>query len=147
MAGSEVPFMFLMAYFLKKVGFKKLLLFCSMVYVVRMFISAYAVTVNGLVYTQALQGVTYAVLTPISMSYLSQILDERVRSMAVTTFAAVTASLSGILSNLITSTFLAAGLSEQNALVLFAFSALLGFLLALYGTLRKIWEIKQINTL
>jgi len=142
MAGSEVPFMFLMAYFLKKIGFKKLLLFCSLVYVVRMFVSAFAVTVNGLIYAQLLQGLTYAVLMPIIMSYLSQILDERVRSMAVTTFAAVTTSLSGILGNLITSTFLAAGLSAQNALVFFAFSALLGFLLALYGALRKIWEIK-----
>jgi len=141
MAGSEVPFMFLMAYILKKVGFKKLLLFCCMAYTVRMFISAYAVTVNGLIYTQALQGITYAVLMPISMSYLSQILDERVRSMAVTTFAAITASFSGILSNFVTSAFLATGLSAQNALVLFAFLALLGFLLALYGSLRKIWEI------
>jgi len=144
MAGSEVPFMFLMAYILKKVGFKKLLLFCSMVYTVRMFISASAVTVNALVYTQALQGVTYAVLIPISMSYLSQIVDERVRSMAVTTFAAITASLSGILGNLVTSTFLVAGLSAQNALVLFAFLALLGFLLALYGSVRKIWETNSL---
>jgi len=142
MAGSEVPFMFLMAWLLKKLKFQKLLLFCGIVYVIRMFISAYAVTVNGLVFTQALQGLSYAVLMPITMSYLSQILDERVRSMAVTTFAAVTTSLSGIIGNLVTSAFLAAGLSAQNALVLFAFSALLGLLLALYGALRKIWEIK-----
>jgi len=143
MAGSEVPFMFLMAWLLKKIKFKKLLLFCGLIYVVRMFICAYAATINSLIYSQALQGLSYAVLMPITMSYLSQILDERVRSMAVTTFAAVTSSLSGIIGNLAASAFLAAGLSSQNALVLFAFSALLGFLLTLYGALRKIWEIKN----
>lgn len=141
MAGSEVPRMFLMAYIMKRTGHKKLLVFSSMVYVVRMFITASASTVNGLIYVQLLQGLTYAVLLPVSMSYLSQIVDERVRTTAVTTYTAITASLTGILGNLITSALLSAGFSAQNALIVFAFSALVGFILALYGSVRRIWDI------
>ena len=138
-AGSEVPFMFLMAYFMKKVGYKKLLVLCGMFYAIRMFITASVGTVDGLLYTQLFQGLTYAVLIPVSMSYLSRIVDERVRSTAITTYSAITWSLSSILANLTTSAFLSAGFSAQSALIFFAFSALLGFFLALYGSVRKIW--------
>jgi PPP family 3-phenylpropionic acid transporter len=138
-AGSEVPLMFLMAYILNKVGFKRLLVFCSAIYVVRMFVTASIATVDGLIYVQVLQGLTFAVLLPISMSYLSRILDERIRSTAVTTYTAITMSLTGILANLITSTLLATGFSAYTALTVFAFSALIGFSLTLYGVIRKIW--------
>jgi len=140
MAGSEVPFMFLIVFFLNKAGFKKLLLFCGIVYVIRMFVSASAGSVNALIYTQLMQGMTYAVLIAISMSYLPRIVDERVRAMAVTTFSAITASLSGITGNLITSSFLTAGYSAQNTLVLFGFLALIGVLLALYSSIRRVFE-------
>jgi oligosaccharide:H+ symporter len=138
-AASEVPLMFLMAFITKKVGFKKLLVFCSTVYAIRMFITASVGTVNGLIYVQLLQGFTYAVLVPVSMNYLSTILDERVRSTAVTTYAAITTSLTGILGNLTTSTLLATGFSAQSALIVFAISALLGFILTIYGSIRKTW--------
>jgi MFS family permease len=138
-AVSEVPFMFLMAYILNKVGFRKLLIFCSALYAFRMFLTASITTVDGVIYAQMLQGLTYAVLLPISMSYLSQILDERIRSTAVTTYTAVTASLTGILANFITSTLLATGFTAQIAIIVFASSALIGFSLTVYGMARKIW--------
>jgi MFS transporter, PPP family, 3-phenylpropionic acid transporter len=138
-AVSEVPLMFLMAFIIKKVGVKKLLVFCSAVYALRMFITASVGTVDGLIHVQLLQGFTYAVLIPVSMNYLSQILDERVRSTAVTTYTALTSSLTGILGNLITSALLATGFSAQSALIVFAISALLGFTLTIYGSIRKIW--------
>jgi len=141
MAFSEVPFMFMMAFLIKKTGYKKLLIVCSLAYAVRMFITASVSTVNGLIYVQLLQGLSYAVLLPVSMSYLSQIIDERVRSTAVTVYTAVTNALTGILGNLITSAFLTAGFSAQNALVFFVISALIGFILTLYGWIRKIWDI------
>ena len=139
MAASEVPLMFMMAFITKKVGFKKLLLFCSALYAVRMFITASVGTVNGLIYVQLLQGFTYAVLVPVSMNYLSIILDERVRSTAITTYTAITTSLTGILGNLITSALLATGFSAQSALIVFAISALFGFILTMYGSIRRIW--------
>jgi len=139
MAGSEVPFMFLTAYILNRVGFKKLLAFCGAVYVIRLFIMASVETVDGLLYVQLLQGLTFAVLLPISMSYLAQILDTRIRATAVTIYSAVTMSLTGILGNLTTSALLATGFSVQTALIVFAFAALMGFSLTLYGVVRKIW--------
>jgi len=131
--------MFLMALLLKRVGFKKLLIFCSLAYLIRMIITAFIGTVDGLIYVQLLQGLTYAVLIPISMSYMSKILDERVRSTAVTTYAAVTVSLNGIIGNLITTSLLTAGFSAQVALLVFAGLALIGFLIVIYGMVQKIW--------
>jgi len=138
-AVSEVPLMFLMAFIIKKVGVKKLLIFCSAAYAIRMFITASVGTVDGLIHLQLLQGFTYAVLVPVSMNYLSIILDERVRSTAITTYTAITTSLTGILGNLITSALLATGFSAQSALIVFAISALLGFILTMYGSIRRIW--------
>ena len=139
MAVSEVPCMFLMAFVMKKIGHKKLLIFCSITYTIRMFITAAVGSINALIYVQLLQGISYAVLLPVSMSYLSRIIDGRVRSTAVTTYGALTSSLTAVLGNFITSSFLASGHSAQSALVFFGFSALLGFFLALYGTIKKIW--------
>ena len=141
MAGSEVPVMFLIAYIMKKTGQKKLMLFGALVYVIRMFVTASVTTVDSLIYVQLLQGLSYAILMPVSISYLSQIVDERVRTTAVTTYTAITSSLTGILGNLITSTLLSTGFSAQNALIFFAFSALIGFILTLYGSIRKIWDL------
>jgi len=139
MSGSEVPLMFLMAFIMKKTGFKKPLLFCSIAYVVRMCITASVVTVEGMVYVQLLQGITYAILIPLAMSYLSQILDERIRSTAVTIYMAVIVSLGGILGNLITSALLAAGYSAQTALIVFAFSSVIGMILTVFSIIRKVW--------
>ena len=36
-------------------------------------------------------------------------------------------------------------LGEEHALIFFAFSALFGFALALYGLMRKIWDINHMN--
>jgi len=141
MAFSEVPAMFLMAFIIKKIGYKKLMFICSIAYVIRMIINASIASVNGLIFVQLLQGLSYAVLIPVAMSYLSQIVDERVRSTAVTIYTAVTAALTSILGNLITSSFLAAGLSAQSTLIFFTFSSLIGLSLVLYGSVRKIWEL------
>jgi PPP family 3-phenylpropionic acid transporter len=139
MAVSEVPLMLFTAYFLKKLGFKNLFILCSAFYAIRMVITMSIGTVDGLTYLQLMQGLTYALLVPLSMSYLSKIVDERVRSTAVTTYTAITASFSGILGNIVTTTFLTMGYSAQNALIFFAFSAFLGFCLTLYGSVRKVW--------
>ena len=114
---------------------------CSIAYVVRMIITASISSVSGLIYVQLLQGLSYAVLVPVAMSYLSLIVDERVRSTAVTIYTAVTAAFTSILGNLITSAFLAAGLSAQSTLIFFTFSSLAGFFLVLYGSIRKIWDL------
>jgi PPP family 3-phenylpropionic acid transporter len=144
-AASEVPGMFLMAYIMTKIKQKKLLLISGAIYALRMLITASVGTIHGMIYVQLMQGITYAVLLPVSISYLSEIVDERVRTTAVTTYTAITASLTGILGNLITSAFLTKGLSAQHALIFFAFSAMLGFAIALYGSIRNIWDADRPN--
>jgi PPP family 3-phenylpropionic acid transporter len=139
MAGSEVPLMLLVAFILKKIGFQRLLLFCSLAYVIRMFVTASATTVDGLIYAQLFQGITYAILLPLAINYLSQIIDESVRATAVTIYTAVTVSLSAIMANLITSSLLTGGISAQSILPLFALLTTCGLFLTLYGNVRKIW--------
>ncbi len=136
---SEVPFMFLMASFIGRIGEPKLMALCSLFYVIRMIATASAGTINLLVWIQLLQGITYAVLMPVSMSYLSRIVDARVRSTAVTTFTAITSSVSGILGNFITTMLLSAGFTARSALVFFSIAAMIGLAVTLYGLVRKIW--------
>lgn len=136
---SEVPCMFLMAYVISRVGEPKLMAFCSLFYVIRMAATAAAGSSTVLICIQLLQGITYAVLMPASMSYLSRIVDERVRSMAVTTYTAVTSSVSSILGNFITTLLLSAGFTARSALIVFAAFALVGLVVAVYGLIRKIW--------
>ena len=138
MAAFEVTMLF-MAYILNKFGFQRVFIFCSAAYVIRLIITASVSTVNGLFYVLSLQAFTYAVLIPAAMSYLARIVDERVRATAVTTYAAVAMMLSGILGNFTTAVFLANGFSAQSALIFFAFVAFLGFVLTMYGAIRRIW--------
>lgn len=136
---SEVPCMFLIAYVIKRVGEPKLMALCSLFYVIRMAATAAAGSAGVLICIQLLQGITYAVLIPASMSYLSRIVDGRVRSTAVTTFTAVTSSVSSILGNFITTLLLSAGFTARSALIVFAAFAFVGLIVAVYGLIRKIW--------
>lgn len=137
---SEVPCMFLMAYVIGRIGEPKLMALCSLFYVIRMIATAAAGTVNALILIQLLQGITYAVLMPVSMSYLSRIVDARVRSTAVTTFTAITSSVASILGNFITTLLLSAGFTARSALIVFSAFALVGMIAAVYGFARKIWQ-------
>ena len=144
MAASEVPVMFLMVLILKKFGYKKLIVFASGVYVIRMVIMAAIGSVTLLIASQGLQAFTFAILTPLAMSYLSQILDKRIRTTAITTYAAITMGLSGIIGNLITTTLLEMSFTAQNILVVSAVASLIGFIFAIYGAVRKIWDIEVV---
>jgi len=142
MAGSEVPVMFMTGFLLKKFGFKKLFVFASLFYLVRLTLMATATSLGMLIVIQGLQGLSFAIILPVSMGYLSHIVDERVRTTAIAIFGAVTASLTGILGNLITTTTLGLNFTAQNILLIFAGLASLGFVLAVYGAVRKIWDVE-----
>jgi MFS family permease len=145
MAASEVPIMFLMVFILNKLGYKKLFLISSAVYAFRMFVMAFLGSINALISIQVLQAFSFAIIIPLSMSYLSRILDERIRTTAITTYSAIAMSLSGIVGNLITTTLLEMGFTPQHVLIGFALSSLIGFALVLYGVVRNVWDIDNTN--
>lgn len=80
-----------------------------------------------------------AVLAPAAMNYLPRSVDERVRSTAVTIYAAVTGSVTSIIGNLITTLLLSVGVSAQSAIAFFGIFSLLGFILAVVAKIRRIW--------
>ncbi|MCL1884250.1 MAG: MFS transporter [Defluviitaleaceae bacterium] len=139
MASTEVPFMFMTAFLIRKFSYKWLFVLCGMFYVMRLTLMIFVTDVTGLILVQLLQGVTFAVILSVSMSYLSRIVEEEVRGAAVTTFAAMSMPMTGILANFITSRLLAAGFSAQSTLVIFAASACIGFIIAIYGFVRGLW--------
>ncbi|MCL1845089.1 MAG: MFS transporter [Defluviitaleaceae bacterium] len=139
MAGTEVPFMFMTAFLIRKFSYKRLFVLCGLFYFIRLSLMVFVTDVTGLILMQLMQGVTFAVLLPVAMSYLSKIAPEDVRASAVTTFAAISMSFTGILANLVTSRLLAAGFAAQSTLIFFAASAFIGFALALYGLARGLW--------
>jgi len=140
-AGSEIPIMFLMAILLKKFGYKKLFIFSGIFFVIRMLAMAFAVRIFVVYGIQLLQAFGFAVLLPIAISFLAKIVDERVRSTAITTFAAITGSLPGILANLMTTALLANEISIQAIMLMFAAAAVIGLALVIYGAVRKVWDV------
>jgi PPP family 3-phenylpropionic acid transporter len=138
-AGTEVPFLFVMAAIIRRTGEKKLLIFCAVTYSIRLFATAFLTSVSGLLWIQLTQGITFGIFLPASMSYLVKIADARASSTAVTVFNTVTYSITAILGNLISSLLLGAGLSAHQALLYIAFPALIGLGIAIYGSVRKIW--------
>ncbi|MCL1863695.1 MAG: MFS transporter [Defluviitaleaceae bacterium] len=139
MAATEVPFMFLTAYLISKAGYKRLFVMCGMVWVVRLLLTLFVGSVMGLIAVQMLQGLTFAVAVPVAMSYVAKVVDEKVRSTAVTILSVCMFSIPGILANLITSAWLAAGNSAQSVVVFFVASACMGLGLAVYGWVSKGW--------
>ncbi len=136
---SEVPCMFIMSRFIRKYGEPKLILFATFFYTIRMFLTAMAGSASALILLQLMQGLTYAVLVPTAMSYLPKCVDSRVRSTAITVYAAITGSVTGIAGNLITTLLLSAGLTARSAIAFFGVTSLIGFAGALWGKFRKIW--------
>lgn len=141
MAASEVPVMFLMIFILKKFGYKKLFVFASGAYVIRMILMLLINSVNLVIASQTMQAFTFAILTPLAMNYLSRIVDKRVRTTAITTYAAISMGLSGIIGSLVTTTLLEMNIAAQNILIFMAISCAIGFAIAIYGAIHKIWDI------
>lgn len=139
MAICEVPCMFLMAFLIKKFGEKKLMIAACAFYTIRMIISASVNSVAILIAVQVLHGVTFAVVQPVAMSYLSKICEERTRVTAVNTYVAISSSFATICSNGIIAIILATGLNAQKGFLFFAISSSFGLIAALYGVTKKIW--------
>ncbi|MCL2198144.1 MAG: MFS transporter [Defluviitaleaceae bacterium] len=139
MAVTEVPFMFMTAFLIRKAGYQRLFVMCGAFWVVRLVLTLYVGSVNGLIAVQMLQGLTFAVAIPVAMSYLAKVVDEKVRSTAVTIFSVFMFSIPGILANLITSAWISAGNSAQSVLVFFVASAFVGLGLAVFGWISGIW--------
>lgn len=139
MAICEVPCMFFMASLIKKFDEKKLMTAACAFFTIRMLLSATVNSVAIFVVVQVLHGLTYAVVQPVSMSYLSKICEERTRSTAVNTYVAISTSFSTICSNGIISIALATGLTAQKGFFIFAIVAAIGFTVSVYGIFKKIW--------
>ena len=135
----EVPAMFTMAYFIHRFGESKLILFATICYVIRMFLTASATSVTALILLQLLQGVTYSVFVPAAISYLPKCVDPRIRSTAVTFYTAVTGSVTSIIGNLITTLFLSAGVQARWIIAFFGLTSLIGLIGTLIGKKRGIW--------
>lgn len=141
MAGSEVPIMFLMAYLLKNFGYKRLFLFTGAFYVLRMFLMGVVGSVDALIFVQLFQGLTFAILIPLTMSFLPKILDDRIRTTGINLFSALTGSLTGILANFITTSLVGVGVAPQRVVLVFAFAAFIGFCFVVYGAATKTWDL------
>lgn len=139
MAISEVTCMFFILLLVRKINEKYLIAFACAVYAVRLIISGSTNSLAVLIAVQAMQGLTFAIFQPASISYLSKICDEKTRGIAINTYAAISSSFASICSNGIITAIIAAGFRAQTGFYVFAISAALGTLVSIYGLVKKTW--------
>lgn len=137
---SEVPAMFLMQMILRHIPARKVIVFASFFYFLRLILTVFSPNYPVMLSVQVLQGLSFAVIWPASMAYLNKITEEKIRSTAIMTYSSVTLGISSIFGNAIGTVILSA---TGNVRLVFAFaavSALCGVLLGLYGLARKVWK-------
>ena len=139
-AYCEVPVMFLMGWLLKKFSAKSVITFACALAAVRMVLTCLASDLTLMLLIQPLEGVSYAILWPACITYLSEITDERVRSTSVMTFTAVTGGICSIFGSAAGTMILSATDSARMVFACTTGAVILGFLLALYGHVRRIWK-------
>lgn len=136
---SEFPSMVLVVYLLRRFKKTRLILFAALGYTARMYLTGTITELPSLMAAQALQAFSYGIFIPVAMTYLSEIVDSRVRSTAVAIYAATTFSLANILGNLLTTFMLGRGITAQEITLGLAIFPLLAFVITSYGIFRKIW--------
>ena len=139
-AMSELPAMYLIGRIMYSYPKPLLLFVAGLGYTLRMLLKWTINNLGVLIGIQDLQAISYGIFVPTSMSYLSEIIDSRVRSTSVTVYSAISMSLSSILGNLLATRALALGYSAQQVIRFFAVFAFIGTMLTLYGKIKKVWE-------
>lgn len=138
-AVSEFPTMVLVVYLLRHFRKTRLILFAALGYTLRMYLTGTLTELTPLMIAQILQAFSYGIFIPVAMTYLSEVVDSRVRSSAIAIYSAIAYSLSNILGNLLTTYMLGQGFSAQEITLGLAVFPLVAFLLTTYGIVRKIW--------
>lgn len=139
-AYSEVPAMFLTSRILRRFKTKNVVLFACAAYVLRMGMTCLAPNLTVLLLMQPLQGISYAILWPTCITYVNQIVEERVKSTSVMTFTSVTLGISGIFANAIGTAILSATGNVRMVFLYATCAVSVGLLIAVYGRLRKLWK-------
>ncbi len=80
-AGSEIPFMFLSTFVLRRVKPRLLLLSAMVFFVVRLVLLRFAPTPGMLVAAQAIQGISFGFLLPATVHYIDRIAPPEYRSL------------------------------------------------------------------
>lgn len=137
---SEVPAMFLMQMILRYIPARKVIVFASIFYFLRLVLTVVSPNYTMMLLVQMLQGLSFAVIWPATMAYLNKIVEERIRSTAIMTYSSVTLGISSIFGNAIGTIILSISGNVRFVFTFAAVSASFGVLLGLYGLARKIWK-------
>lgn len=139
MAMSEFPTMILVAYFFRYFRKSQILLVACFFYIVRMVATGMAMDLSVIIAVQALQSVSNAVFIALSMSFISEMVDSRVRSTGVAFYSAIGLTVPSILGNLFSTFMLGQGFTAQQILLILTVFPALAAVFTAQGILRKTW--------
>ena len=98
---SEVPVMLCNKKILKKFSMKTVLMFSLIVYILKTNLILWFPSVDGYIYTQFLQSVTYGLFMPTSLMYVSSIVPKKLTATAMMLSGALYGGISGITASYI----------------------------------------------
>ncbi len=137
---SEVPAMFFMQKILRHIPARKVIVFAALFYFLRQILTVISPNYTMMLLVQILQGLSFAVIWPASMSYLNKIVEEKIRSTAIMSYSSVALGISSIFGNAIGTLILSISNNVRMVFIFAAVSSLLGVLLSIYGLIRKLWK-------
>lgn len=134
----EVPSMFFMNRILQKIPARRVILTGSFFYIFRLGAHLVAPDPASLIAIQVLQCLSFALLWPAAVNYINDIVSDSLKSTAIMTFSSVGLGISSIFGTAL-GTALLPIVNVTGVFAVCTGLTVLGFLLALYGGLRRWW--------
>lgn len=138
-AMSELPVLFFGSKLLKKYGELNLYIISMIIYIIRYLLDSYCSSYTVVIGIQILQGITFTLYLVAAMQYINKISEPKMRTSAITLYAAIGGGIGGFIGNFGGGIFL----EHYSIFVLFRIMAAFAFLALITAVILKRYERPQ----
>lgn len=135
-AMSELPVFFFGNKLLKKYGDLNLYIVSMIIYIFRYLLDSYCSSYIGVIAVQILQGVTFTLYLTATMQYINRVSEPKLRTSAITLYAAIGGGIGGFIGNFGGGLFL----EHFSVFALFRLMAVAAFLALITAVFLKKYE-------
>lgn len=135
-AMSELPVFFFGNKLLKKYGDLNLYIISMIIYIFRYLLDSYCSSYIGVIAVQILQGITFTLYLTATMQYINRISEPKLRTSAITLYAAIGGGIGGFIGNFGGGLFL----EHFSVFALFRLMAVAAFLALITAAFLKKYE-------
>lgn len=135
-AMSELPVFFFGNKLLKKYGDLNLYIISMIIYIFRYLLDSYCSSYIGVIAVQILQGITFTLYLTATMQYINRVSEPKLRTSAITLYAAIGGGIGGFIGNFGGGLFL----EHFSVFALFRLMAVAAFLALITAAFLKKYE-------